>query len=169
MNIFKNEKIIETGIKHGTVTLIKNGIEYEITTYRIDGEYNDNRRPDFVEFTNDINKDLQRRDFTINAIIINCEDFKEENIMTILEKRKLAPERDEHLKKGEFTVLNGEYSKNFNVYVVGEKHKEAVDFIKVALDRSTDNVLGFGIKMGCQKNFNVIVWDEEDIPEEYRV
>ena len=60
-------------------------------------------------------------------------------------------------------------SKNFNVYVVGEKHKEAVDFIKVALDRSTDNVLGFGIKMGCQKNFNVIVWDEEDIPEEYRV
>ena len=76
--------------------------------------------------------------------------------MTILEKRKLAPERDEHLKKGEFTVLNGEYSKNFNVYVVGEKHKE-------------DNVLGFGIKMGCQKNFNVIVWDEEDIPEEYRV
>ena len=83
--------------------------------------------------------------------------------MTILEKRKLAPERDEHLKKGEFTVLNGEYSKNF------EKHKEAVDFIKVALDRSTDNVLGFGIKMGCQKNFNVIVWDEEDIPEEYRV
>ena len=45
--------------------------------------------------------------------------------MTILEKRKLAPERDEHLKKGEFTVLNGEYSKNFNVYVVGTKHKEA--------------------------------------------
>ena len=71
MNIFKNEKIIETGIKHGTVTLIKNGIEYEITTYRIDGEYNDNRRPDFVEFTNDINKDLQRRDFTINAIAYN--------------------------------------------------------------------------------------------------
>lgn len=71
MSIFKNEKIIETGIKHGTVTLIKNGIEYEITTYRIDGEYNDNRRPDFVEFTNDINKDLQRRDFTINAIAYN--------------------------------------------------------------------------------------------------
>ena len=61
--------------------------------------------------------------------------------MTILEKRKLAPERDEHLKKGEFTVLNGEYSKNFNVYVVGTKHKEAVDFIKVALDRSTDKCL----------------------------
>ena len=67
--------------------------------------------------------------------------------MTILEKRKLAPERDEHLKKGEFTVLNGEYSKNFNVYVVGTKHKEAVDFIKVALDRSGANFLFSSIVM----------------------
>lgn len=89
--------------------------------------------------------------------------------MTMLEKRKLAPARDEFLKNGEFTVLNGEYSKNFNVYVVGEKHKEAVDFIMVSLERSTDNVLGFGIKMGCQKKYDCIVWDEEDIPAEYRV
>ncbi len=57
-------------------------------------------------------------------------------------KKVIRSRTDEHFKKGEFTVLNGEYSKNFNVYVVGEKHKEAVDFIKVALDRSTDNVLG---------------------------
>ena len=72
--------------------------------------------------------------------------------MTILEKRKLAPERDEHLKKGEFTVLNGEYSKNFNVYVVGEKHKEAVDFItgselmsigdKERLERLSNELIG---------------------------
>ena len=71
--------------------------------------------------------------------------------MTILEKRKLAPERDEHLKNGEFTVLNGEYSKNFNVYVVGEKHKEAVDFIKVALDRSTDNYLALELRWASKK------------------
>lgn len=71
INIFKGERIIETGIKHGTVTLIKNKFEYEITTYRIDGEYNDNRRPECVEFTSDIMKDLQRRDFTINAIAYN--------------------------------------------------------------------------------------------------
>lgn len=71
--------------------------------------------------------------------------------MTILEKRKLAPERDEHLKKGEFTVLNGEYSKNFNVYVVGEKHKEAVDFIKVALDRSTDKFWALELKWDARR------------------
>lgn len=71
MDIFKNERIIETGIKHGTITLIKNYEEYEITTYRIDGEYKDNRRPEDVEFTKNIIEDLKRRDFTINAIAYN--------------------------------------------------------------------------------------------------
>ena len=61
------------------------------------------------------------------------------------EQQKLIPARDENLKNGNYTVLNGEYTKNFNVYVVGENHKEAIDYIMVALDRSTDNVLGFGI------------------------
>ncbi|MDD7114281.1 MAG: hypothetical protein PUH88_07445 [Lachnospiraceae bacterium] len=84
------------------------------------------------------------------------------------EQKKLIPERDENLKNGNFTILNGEYTKNFNVYVVGDKHKEAIDYIMVALDRSTDNVLGFGIKMGSQKKFGVSFWDEADIPEEYR-
>ncbi len=85
------------------------------------------------------------------------------------EQTKLIPERDEHLKKGEFTVLKGEYTKNFNVYVVGEKHEEAVKYILMLLDRSTDNVLGFGIKMGSSKKYGVTFWDEVDIPEEYRV
>lgn len=71
LDIFKNYKVIETGIDHGTVSIIKNNEVYEITTYRIDGEYNDNRRPDYVEFTKDITKDLQRRDFTINAMAYN--------------------------------------------------------------------------------------------------
>ncbi|WP_250673202.1 CCA tRNA nucleotidyltransferase [Paraclostridium ghonii] len=71
IDIFKGEKIIETGIKHGTISLIKNKNEYEITTYRIDGDYNDNRRPQSVEFTSDIIKDLKRRDFTINSIAYN--------------------------------------------------------------------------------------------------
>lgn len=86
-----------------------------------------------------------------------------------MEQQKLIPERDENLKNGNFTVLNGEYTKNFNIYVVGEKHKEAIDYIMVALDRSTDNVLGYGIKMGSQKKFGVSFWEENDIPEKYRI
>ncbi len=61
-------KIIPTGLKHGTVTVIMNGSQYEITRYRIDGEYTDSRRPDSVEFTSLFEEDLARRDFTVNAI-----------------------------------------------------------------------------------------------------
>ncbi|HEY9062365.1 MAG TPA: CCA tRNA nucleotidyltransferase [Pseudobacteroides sp.] len=65
------EKTIDTGLKHGTVTVVINNESYEITTYRIDGEYSDNRRPDSVEFTASLKEDLSRRDFTVNALAYN--------------------------------------------------------------------------------------------------
>lgn len=68
---FKGFRIIETGLKHGTVTVIINNMQLEITTYRIDGEYRDNRRPESVLFTDKISLDLERRDFTINAMAYN--------------------------------------------------------------------------------------------------
>lgn len=71
LDTFKNYKIIKSGLKHGTVTVIVNNTEYEITTYRIDGEYTDHRRPKDVTFTQDIQRDLARRDFTINAMAYN--------------------------------------------------------------------------------------------------
>lgn len=64
-------KTIETGLQHGTVTANLNGENYEITTFRVDGEYSDNRRPNHVEFVGDVIKDLSRRDFTINAMAYN--------------------------------------------------------------------------------------------------
>lgn len=66
-----NWKVIPTGIKHGTVSVILDKTIYEITTYRIDSNYSDNRHPDSVEFTDVLEKDLARRDFTINAIAYN--------------------------------------------------------------------------------------------------
>ena len=68
MEVFKGEEIIPTGLQHGTVTLVIDKTPYEITTFRVDGEYTDSRHPDSVEFTTDIVKDLSRRDFTINAM-----------------------------------------------------------------------------------------------------
>ena len=64
-------KSIETGLQHGTVTAHIDGENYEITTFRIDGEYSDNRRPDSVHFVRDVESDLARRDFTINAMAYN--------------------------------------------------------------------------------------------------
>lgn len=62
---------VETGIQHGTITVVLNKNNYEVTTYRIDGEYTDFRRPTEVLFTKDIVDDLSRRDFTMNAIAYN--------------------------------------------------------------------------------------------------
>lgn len=61
------DKVIETGIKHGTVTIVKGDFNIEVTTYRKDGEYKDFRRPETIEYSKTINEDLKRRDFTINA------------------------------------------------------------------------------------------------------
>lgn len=62
------KRTIDTGIAHGTVTVMVGKVGYEVTTYRIDGEYSDHRRPDQVEFTASLEEDLKRRDFTINAM-----------------------------------------------------------------------------------------------------
>ena len=65
-------KTIDTGIQHGTVTVLMPGcVGYEVTTYRIDGEYLDGRHPSEVTFTPSLHEDLARRDFTINAMAVN--------------------------------------------------------------------------------------------------
>ena len=67
----KGIRTIPTGLSHGTVSVLLDGVTYECTTYRIEGSYSDSRHPDFVSFTRDIRDDLSRRDFTVNAIAIH--------------------------------------------------------------------------------------------------
>lgn len=71
--VFKEYRTVDVGIDHGTVTVVMENENIEITTYRVDGEYKDNRRPEKVEFTFKIQEDLSRRDFTINAMAYNHE------------------------------------------------------------------------------------------------
>lgn len=78
--VFRNERVIETGIKHGTLTVLINNEPIEITTFRIDGEYKDNRHPQSVSFSRNLVEDLKRRDFTINAMYYDldkgvCDSF----------------------------------------------------------------------------------------------
>lgn len=68
-NIFR--KSIDTGIQHGTVTILVNGESYEVTTFRKEDEYVNHRAPDKVEFVSDLKEDLDRRDFTINAMALD--------------------------------------------------------------------------------------------------
>ena len=66
--VFAGENVAETGLRHGTLTVIVDHVPYEITTYRVDGSYSDHRHPDDVAFVDRIDGDLARRDFTINAM-----------------------------------------------------------------------------------------------------
>ena len=68
------KRTIDTGLQHGTVTVMMGGEGYEITTYRVDGVYEDGRHPKQVEFTASLLEDLKRRDFTINAMAYNDEE-----------------------------------------------------------------------------------------------
>lgn len=89
----------DTGIEHGTVTVILNKEHFEVTTYRIEGEYKDYRRPDKVSFVEDITEDLSRRDFTMNAIAYHptrgfvdpykgVEDIKRQVICSVRDARE---------------------------------------------------------------------------------
>lgn len=68
MEVFRGEHVVETGLKHGTLTVVLDHIPYEITTFRTDGSYTDHRHPDSVTFVEDVSGDLSRRDFTVNAM-----------------------------------------------------------------------------------------------------
>lgn len=96
---FDGYKVIETGIKHGTVTVIVDGEPFEITTFRSDGTYSDGRHPDSVSFSKDIKVDLARRDFTMNALAYSpskgiidefggIEDIKKRTIKAVGDPRK---------------------------------------------------------------------------------
>ena len=67
-SLFPDKHVIPTGLQHGTVTVVADKDPIEITTYRVDGEYTDSRRPDAVSFTTCLEDDLSRRDFTVNAM-----------------------------------------------------------------------------------------------------
>lgn len=71
MRLFSGRKILTSGLRHGTVTVLIEGRPVEITTYRTEGAYTDGRRPDYVRFTPSLEEDLKRRDFTVNTLVLN--------------------------------------------------------------------------------------------------
>ena len=71
LEVFRDYETIGFGMKHGTLVVMVEGEPFEVTTYRVDGEYSDNRHPESVTFTDDLTLDLSRRDFTCNAMAFN--------------------------------------------------------------------------------------------------
>ncbi|MBP0977626.1 MAG: polynucleotide adenylyltransferase, partial [Oscillospiraceae bacterium] len=98
-SVFKDYRCIDVGIQHGTVAVIIDKMQIEITTYRIDGEYSDKRHPESVTFSTELKDDLSRRDFTVNALacsidgtIVDCfggrEDLENRVIRCVGEAEK---------------------------------------------------------------------------------
>jgi len=72
-DLFDGDRVLPTGLPHGTVTLLLEGGPYEVTTFRMDGGYSDGRHPDRVTFVPELLPDLARRDFTVNAMALHPE------------------------------------------------------------------------------------------------
>ena len=92
--VFADQRVVETGLKHGTLTVVLGRMNIEITTYRIDGAYGDCRHPESVTFTDRLSDDLCRRDFTVNAMAYSvrdglvdlfggCEDLRKKTIRCV--------------------------------------------------------------------------------------
>lgn len=121
-------RTFDTGIEHGTITVLLNGVGYEVTTYRIDGEYEDSRHPSEVEFTRNLEDDLQRRDFTINAMAYN----EQEGLIDIfggnadIEKKIIRCVGDPEARFGEdaLRILRGiRFSAQLGFQIEGETSK----------------------------------------------
>lgn len=130
-NIFSHT--IDTGIEHGTVTVVVDKENFEVTTYRIDGEYKDNRRPENVIFSKKIDEDLSRRDFTMNAIAYS-------------------------INKGFVDTFNGRKDiKNKIIKGVGDADKRfKEDALRMMRGVRFSAQLGFDIE---EKTFNAIIYN----------
>jgi len=124
-------RTIDTGLKHGTVTVLNHGVGYEVTTYRADGDYSDHRRPDQVSFTRSLEEDLKRRDFTVNAMAYNPKDglvdlFEGEK--DLLEKKviRAVGDPDERFDEDALRILRaGRFSAQLG-FTIEENTRDAI-------------------------------------------
>jgi len=159
LHIFKaTHKTIPTGLKHGTVTLIDDGIPFEVTTFRLDGEYSDNRRPDNVIFTSSLKEDLSRRDFTINAIAYNDDAGLVDYFggLEDLQNRIIRCVGDAEARFNE-DALRMLRAIRFSAQLGFQMHKD----IDIALLKLSDNIKNISIER-IREEFNKILLSNSD-------
>lgn len=109
LKVFKGFKVIPTGLKHGTITILIEGESIEVTTFRTEKGYSDNRRPDEVEFVGDLEEDLKRRDFTVNAMAYNDKEGLIDRFNGVLDVKnktiRAVGNADERFKEDALRIL----------------------------------------------------------------
>lgn len=145
-------RTIDTGIKHGTVTVIFNREHYEITTFRTEGGYSDSRHPDSVKFVSSLDEDLKRRDFTINALasdILTGEIIDNHNGIEDLERKTIRAigEAEERFTEDALRMLRACRFASKLGFTIEEKTLEAVkklheNILKISIERIKDELDG---------------------------
>ena len=155
MEVFKDigATVVPTGIKHGTVTVIINNDSYEITTYRIDGEYKDSRRPEEVIFTSKLEEDLARRDFTINAMAFNPKEGLKDyfNGIDDLKERKIRTVRNP-MDRFEEDALRMLRAIRFSAQLTFDIEEETIEAIK----KLSSNIKNISVER-IREEFNKII------------
>jgi poly A polymerase len=139
MSIFSDFEVIPTGIKHGTVTVMVDGEPIEITTFRKDSDYSDGRRPDSITFTDKVEDDLSRRDFTINAMAFGLDgeivdpfggksDIKSRVIRTV-------GSAEERFSEDGLRILRAIRFASVLGFTIGRETKEAIHKLSRMLDK----------------------------------
>lgn len=150
--VMKEHKIytFNSGIKHGTITAVINGENYEVTTYRSEADYSDGRHPDKVEFITDIHEDLKRRDFTINAMAYNpltdelIDDFNG-HLDLQNEIIRAVGNASERFDEDSLRILRAlrfaiKYQFNIDAYTSLSMHRQRGLLVNISKERITDEV-----------------------------
>lgn len=166
---FKEYRTIETGLKHGTVTVVINRMHMEITTYRIDGKYSDNRRPDTVLYTDKISMDLKRRDFTVNALAYNHDGIVDlfGGINDIEKKTiKCVGDPDERFKEDGLRILRAlRFASVLNFDIEENTSKSIHENRNLLNNISCERINSEFCKLVLGINFNKIMLEYKDVIE----
>ncbi len=165
--VFSKNKVIETGIKHGTVTVLIDGEPFEITTYRTESQYSDHRHPDFVDFSRNLKDDLLRRDFTMNAIAYShsgfvdlfggVEDIKNKTI-------RCVGNAEERFDEDALRIVRAARFSSVLGFEIEEKTRLAMSKKKVFLqDISVERVFAELKKLLCGENVFAVLDECRDI------
>lgn len=170
--VFCGYRVIETGLQHGTVTVLLDGMPLEITTYRVDGTYRDCRHPDSVSFSDSLKDDLSRRDFTVNAIayhpkqgLVDCfggrQDIFDGMIRCIgLPEQRFHEDALRILRALRFSSVLG--------FTIEEKTAKAIHREKGLLRHvSAERIYTEFVKLLCGKNVRPVLEDYIDVIAEF--
>lgn len=166
--VFKRYKVIETGIKHGTVTVLMDYEPIEITTFRVDADYIDGRHPSSVSFTKSLREDVARRDFTMNAIAMDCRGdiFDYFGGRQDIENRviRCVGEPITRFNEDALRIMRALRFSSVTGFNIEEKTHEAMRETKDLLCKvSAERIREELVKLLCGKNVKKVLMEDVDI------